>query len=120
MDVFMLVQFIFGELIGRIDVKLLPFVGMFFVLGYWLKRTRLPAWCPKIPTLLFIAGFATFTILSAVMEQPQNAMDAVSVLLYGLANACFFVSVSVWAYDAKHERTKAKKKQKETAAGGMQ
>lgn len=119
MDVFMLVQFIFGELIGRIDAKLLPFVGMFFVLGYWLKRTKLPKWCPKIPTLLFIAGFAAFTILSAVMEQPQNAMDAISVILYGLANACFFVSVSVWAYDIKHARTKAKAKQQE-AAGGVQ
>lgn len=117
MDVFMIVQFIFGELIGRIDVKLLPFVGMFFVLGYWLKRTKLPKWCPKIPTLLFLAGFAAFTILSALMEKPQTAVDAISVILYGLSNACFFVSFSVWTYDIKHSRTKARERQKETAGG---
>ena len=120
MDVFLVIQFIFGELVGRIDAKLLPFVGMFFVLGYWLKRTRLPAWCPKIPTLLFIAGFAVFTVLSALMEQPDSALDAISILLYGLGNACFFVSVSVLAYDIKHARTKAKEKQRTatTAATG--
>ena len=107
---FSIVPFVFEEIVGQLDVKLLPFVGVFFTLGYWLKRINLPIWCPKIPTLLFLAGFLCFSIVSAIIEQPETGMDALAIVLYGFANAAFFVSLSVFTYDIKHMRTKAKKK----------
>ena len=108
MEFITVVPLIFSELIARIDVRLLPFVGVFFILGYWLKRMRLPAWCPKVPMLMFISGFLTFAVFGAVVEKPQAWIAAAGIIAYGLANALFFVSFSVLMYDMKHQHSKAK------------
>lgn len=108
MDFIAFIPLIFNELVQRIDVRLLPFVGIFFILGYWLKRMRLPAWCPKVPMLMFISGFITFAVYSAVIERPEAWIDAVGIVAYGLANSLFFVSIAVWMYDAKHQHSKGK------------
>lgn len=105
-----LIAFVFNELIGRIDVRLLPFVGAFFILGYWLKRMRLPSWCPKVPMLMFISGFITFAVYSAIIDKPEAWLDAFGIVAYGLANSLFFVGFSVLMYDMKHARAKARAK----------
>ena len=108
MDLITMILFILKELLERIDVRLLPFVGVFFTLGYWLKRVRLPKWCPRIPMLLFISGFLIFTIYAAIIDKPGTALDALGTVAYGLANAAFFVSVSALVYDMKHQHAKKK------------
>lgn len=116
MEFISIVPFVFNELISRIDIHLLPFVGVFFILGYWLKKVKLPTWCPKIPLLLFIAGFVTFSVYSAIAEAPESGLDAFGIIAYGLANALFFVSFAVLMYDMKHTHSVAKKAAK--AKGG--
>ena len=105
---FTIIPLIFNELIMRIDVRLLPFVGVFFILGYWLKRMKLPTWCPKVPMLMFIIGFATFAVYAAIVDDPADGLDAFGCIAYGLANAAFFVSVTVLMYDMKHQHSKHK------------
>ena len=108
MDLMMLIPFILRELLERIDVRLLPFVGVFLTLGYWLKRVRLPSWCPRIPMLLFISGFVMFTVYAAILDGPTTGLEALETVAYGTANAAFFVSIATFAYDAKHEHMKKK------------
>ncbi len=108
---------IFNELVARIDAKLLPFVGVFFILGYWLKRVKLPAWCPKVPMLMFIIGFAVFTVYSVIIDNPENSLDILGAIAYGFGNAAFFVSIAVLMYDMKHQHTKMKASRR--LKGGM-
>lgn len=114
---FAIVPVVFNELVARIDAKLLPFVGVFFILGYWLKRVKLPNWCPKVPMLLFITGFVVFTVYSAIIHKPQSGLDMIGVIAYGFGNAAFFVSVTVLMYDMKHQHTKMKASRR--LKGGM-
>ena len=111
------IAFVFNELITRIDVRLLPFVGVFFILGYWLKRMKLPTWCPKVPMLMFIIGFAVFTVYSVIIDNPENSLDILGAIAYGFGNSAFFVAITVLMYDMKHQHTKSKKERVKIGGG---
>ena len=109
MDFFTVLSFVFDGLISRIYIRLLTFVVVFFILGYWLKRMKLPKWCPKVPMLMFIMGFLVFGVYAAIIDCPATWLDALGTIAYAFGNTAFFVSVSVLMYDMKHCHTKAKR-----------
>ena len=96
------------------DPRLVPFILVLNVIGYWLKKVGLPKWSPPLPLLLLLLSFFISAIFGWVVTDGEDAKAIVmSILYYGLGNGLLIGFLSTSGYDIVHAFMKQAKALKE-------
>ena len=91
------------NVLSFIDPCLLPWVAVTNVMGYWLKKEKLPGWIPPVPLLLFLANFLICSLIGWALTDAEGWKAIVIALLeYGIGNGLVITLVSTWGYDVVH------------------
>lgn len=103
------------EIINAFDYRLIPFVFVLNIIGYWGKRINLPKWLPPMPLLIMLSSFiicATFGWAHTSVEGAKAIF--VSIVEYGLGNGSIVAMLAIFGYDSVHAFTKKTKFAKAT------
>lgn len=114
-----MIEFFIELLCGLIDPRLIAWVVVINIIGYWLKVKGLPKWCPPLPLLLFLISFVICTLfgwlVSGDLGGPKAAV--MSIFFYGLGNGFLVAVTATWGYDIVHAiRKQRKAKESATSA----
>ena len=108
---------LFMDVINAFDYRLIPWVFVLNIIGYWTKKLNLPKWVPPTPLLLMLASFlicSGFGWAHADVEGSKAIF--VSIVEYGLGNGAIIAMLAIFGYDSVHAFTKMRgfsSKQKE-------
>ena len=109
---------LFMDVINAFDYRLIPWVFVLNIIGYWTKKLNLPKWVPPTPLLLMLASFlicSGFGWAHADVEGSKAIF--VSIVEYGLGNGAIIAMLAIFGYDSVHAFTKMRgfsSKQKES------
>ena len=101
-----------------LDPIMATWIAVVMIAGYWLKRSRLPAWFPPLPVILLIMYLAVGFIFGWLQYEMESWKGLVRVMLYGVGNGIVYTGFSFIVYDIGHgavKKHKAKKAEKEAA-----
>ena len=100
---------LFTVLLSVLDIRLVPFVLVLNVLGYWLKRNGLPKWCLPLPLLNALVSFVICAVFGWIVTDAEGAKAVVmAIVFYGLGNGLLISFVATYGYDVVHAFTKKK------------
>lgn len=100
---------IFMDVLNAFDYRLIPWVFVLNIIGYWAKKVTLPKWLPPIPLLLFVASFFVCAGFGwAHTDVVGSKMVFVSIVEYGLGNGAIVAMLAIFGYDSVHAFTKRK------------
>lgn len=98
------------------DPRLVPFVLVMNVVGYWVKKVEIPKlkWCPPLPLLIFLVSFFVSALFGWLVTDAEGGKAiAMSILYYGLGNGLLIGFLSTSGYDIVHSFIKKMKNGKE-------
>lgn len=96
------------------DPRLVPFIFVLNIIGYWLKKVGLPKWCPPLPLLLFLFSFVLSAVFGwIVTDETEGKAIIMSIVYYGLGNGLLLGFLSTSGYDIVHAFIKRAKEKKE-------
>ena len=100
---------LFSIILSALDIRLVPFVLVLNVLGYWIKKQGLPKWCPPLPLLNILVSFLICSVFGWVVTDATGLKGIVmAIVFYGLGNGLLIAFVATYSYDVVHAFTKRK------------
>lgn len=91
------------------DPRLVPWIFVLNILGFWLKRYGLPKWCPPLPVLLFFFAFMISAFFGWLISDAEDLKTVLlSIVFYGLGNGSLIGFMAVFGYDIVHAFFKKK------------
>lgn len=103
---------LFRLLLQLVDPIMAVWMVAIWILGYWLKKLKLPRWCPPLPILLLLAYLVLGFIFGAIQSELVGWRGVAYVLLYGTGNGLLFTGLSFIVYDIVHGGLKKRKARK--------
>lgn len=98
---------LFMDVINAFDYRLIPWVFVLNIIGYWTKKMNLPKWVPPTPLLLMLASFLICTGFGWAHTDVVGAKAIfVSIVEYGLGNGAIIAMLAIFGYDSVHAFTK--------------
>lgn len=95
------------DVLNAFDYRLIPWVFVLNIVGYWLKKLPLPKWVPPTPLLLMLASFLVCTSFGWAHTDVEGAKAVyVSIFEYGLGNGAIVAMLAIFGYDSVHAFTK--------------
>lgn len=87
-------------LANLMDPKLIPWVLVLNILGYWLKKLRLPKFLPPLPVLLFAASFVVCCLFGWAHTEATGAKAMIITIMdYGIVNGLLVAFFAISGYD---------------------
>lgn len=98
---------LFMDVINAFDYRLIPWVFVLNIIGYWAKKLTLPKWLPPMPLLLMLASFLVCTGFGWAHTDTVGAKALfISIVEYGLGNGAIVAMLAIFGYDSVHAFTK--------------
>lgn len=98
------------DIINAFDYRLIPFVFVLNVIGYWGKRITLPKWVPPMPLIIMLFSFIICAMFGWAHTTVEGAKAIfVSVVEYGIGNGSIVAMLAIFGYDSVHAFTKKTK-----------
>ncbi len=98
------------DIINAFDYRLIPFVFVLNVIGYWGKRITLPKWVPPMPLIIMLFSFIICAMFGWAHTTVEGAKAIfVTVVEYGLGNGSIVAMLAIFGYDSVHAFTKRTK-----------
>ena len=98
---------LFMDVINAFDYRLIPWVFVLNIIGYWVKKLDLPKWVPPTPLLLMLASFLVCTGFGWAHTDVTGAKAVfISIVEYGLGNGAIVAMLAIFGYDSIHAFTK--------------
>lgn len=98
---------LFMDVINAFDYRLIPWVFVLNIIGYWAKKLTLPKWVPPTPLLLMLASFFICAGFGwAHTDVVGSKALFVSIVEYGLGNGAIIAMLAIFGYDSVHAFTK--------------
>ena len=95
------------DIINAFDYRLIPWVFVLNIIGYWGKRMNLPKWVPPMPLLIMLSSFLVCCGFGWAHTDVAGAKAVfVAVVEYGLGNGAIVAMLAIFGYDSVHAFTK--------------
>lgn len=95
------------DVINAFDFRLIPWVFILNIIGYWVKKLNPPKWVPPTPLLLMLASFLICAGFGwAHTDAVGSKAIFVSIVEYGLGNGAIVAMLAIFGYDSVHAFTK--------------
>ena len=95
------------DIINAFDYRLIPWVFVLNIIGYWGKRMNLPKWVPPMPLLIMLSSFLICCGFGWAHTDVTGAKAVfVAVVEYGLGNGAIVAMLAIFGYDSVHAFTK--------------
>lgn len=95
------------DILNAFDLRLIPWVFVLNIFGYWLKKITLPKWVPPTPLLLMLLSFIICTSFGWAHTDVEGAKAVyVSIIEYGIGNGAIVAMIAIFGYDSVHAFTK--------------
>lgn len=95
------------DVINAFDYRLIPWVFVLNIIGYWMKKMNLPKWVPPTPLILMLTSFLICTGFGwAHADVEGSSAIFVSIVEYGLGNGAIIAMLAIFGYDSVHAFTK--------------
>lgn len=94
-------------LLNAFDIRLVPWIFVLNIMGYWLKKLDMPKWVPPMPILVLVASFSVCSLFGWAHTDATGAKAMViSIMEYGLGNGAIVALIATYGYDTVHSFTK--------------
>lgn len=95
------------DILNAFDVRLIPWVFVLNIIGYWMKKMKTPKWLPPIPVVLMLFSFLICSAFGWAYTDATGAKAMfIALVEYGLGNGVIVALLSTYGYDTVHAITK--------------
>ena len=87
-------------LANLMDPKLIPWIFVLNIYGYWMKKLRLPKWMPPLPVQIFALSFIVCSLFGWAHTGAEGVKAVIIATMdYGIVNGILVAFSATFGYD---------------------